>query len=91
MLISQAFGFFYCRKDDNRLFGESEQLSSNTVFSNKTMLGGIGKNLRAKVQFISTNVSNHYDALKLTIINREQGQIDIETFRFVDIIGKKNG
>ena len=55
------------------------------------MLGGIGKNLRAKVQFISTNVSNHYDALKLTIINREQGQIDIETFRFVDIIGKKNG
>ena len=72
-------------------FGDSELLSTETLFTGKTMISKIGENLRAKVEFISTHVSSEYDALKLSIINREQGVIDNKTFNFADIIGKKNG
>lgn len=73
------------------LFGNSEYLSADNVFSNKTMICKIGENLRAKLQFVSTKISDQYDALRLTIINRNEGVVDTETFRFVDIIGQKNG
>lgn len=73
------------------LFGDSEYLSADTVFSNKTMISKISEDLRAKVQFVSTKIADQYDALRLTIINRNEGPVDTETFRFVDIIGQKNG
>lgn len=73
------------------LFGDSEYLSADTVFSNRTMIGKISEDLRAKVQFVSTKISDQYDALRLTIINRNEGTVDTEIFRFVDIIGQKNG
>lgn len=71
-------------------FGESNLLSAETLFSGKTMVSKIGDNLRAKVEFISTHVSSEYDALKLSIINREQGLVDSKIFKFADIIGRKN-
>lgn len=71
-------------------FGESNLLSTDTLFSGKTMVSKIGEKLRAKVEFISTHVSSEYDALKLSIINREEGVVDSKTFKFADIIGRKN-
>lgn len=44
---------------------------------------------RAKLQFISTNIAGHYDALRLTILNRNEGQVDALTLRFSDLLGKK--
>ena len=55
------------------------------------MISKISEDLRAKVQFVSTKIADQYDALRLTIINRNEGPVDTETFRFVDIIGQKNG
>ena len=79
---------FY-EKELHKLFGDSEKLSEDTVFAGKTMITKIGENLRAKVQFVNTNISGQYDALRLTIINRSEGTIDSETFKFSDIIGMK--
>ena len=73
------------------MFDDSERLSLDTVFAGKTMITKIGEDLRAKVQFVSTKIADQYDALRLTIINRNEGPVDTETFRFVDIIGQKNG
>ena len=73
------------------LFGDSESLSADTVFSNKTMISKISEDLRAKVQFVSTKIADQYDALRLTIISRNEGTVDTETFRFVDIIVQQNG
>lgn len=84
----------FFEKEMELLFGDSEFLSADAVFSDKTLLGGIGgldDKLLAKIQFVSTKVADHYDALRLSIINKERGVIDTETFRFVSIIGKKNG
>lgn len=44
---------------------------------------------RAKIQFMSTSIASHYDALHLTILNRNEGQVDNLTLRFSDLLGKK--
>lgn len=44
---------------------------------------------RAKLQFISTNIASHYDALRLSVLNRNEGQVDALTLRFSDLLGKK--
>lgn len=45
---------------------------------------------RAKVQFISTHIANQYDALRLTILNRDEGAVDNLVLRFSDLLGKKH-
>ena len=79
---------FY-EKELHRLFDDSERISDDTVFAGKTMITKIGEDLRAKVQFVNTKISGQYDALRLTIINRHEGTVDSETFKFKDIIGMK--
>lgn len=54
------------------------------------MLGKLDDELRVKLQFISTFVSKHYDAIQVSIINRTDGVVDKETMLFGDIIGQKN-
>jgi len=44
---------------------------------------------RAKIQFISTNIASHYDTLRLTILNRKDGEVDNLLLRFSDLLGKK--
>ncbi len=78
-------------REMRKIFGDSENLSADTLFSNKVMLTPIGENLRAKVEFITTGIADHYDSLKLSIINKTEGAVDIQLFKFVDIIGKKSG
>ena len=44
---------------------------------------------RAKIQFISTGIASHYDALRLTVLNRQEGEVDNLLLRFSDLLGKK--
>lgn len=44
---------------------------------------------RAKIQFISTGIAGHYDTLRLTILNRQEGDVDNLLLRFSDLLGKK--
>ena len=79
----------FFEKELHRLFDDSERISDDTVFVGKTMITKIGEDLRAKVQFVNTKISGQYDALRLTIINRQEGTVDSETFKFKDIIDMK--
>lgn len=45
---------------------------------------------RAKIQFITTGISKHYDALRMTILNRQEGEVDNLALRFSDLLGKKD-
>ena len=78
-------------KEMRKIFGEFELLSADTLFTNKVMLSPIGENLRAKVEFVSMNEADHYNTLRLSIINRTEGVVDTQAFKFKDIIGIKNG
>lgn len=44
---------------------------------------------RAKIHFISCGISGHYDALHMTILNREDGEVDKLVLHFKDVLGKK--
>lgn len=56
----------------------------------RTLLGKIDDDLRVKLQFVSTGISKHYDAIQVSVINRTEGLVDRETMLFGDIIGQKN-
>lgn len=73
-----------------RLFLESE-LFYEAMFSGKMMIGKIDQDIRAKIEFFDTGVHKHYDALKVTVLNRTGGTIDLSVFKFCDIIGLKMG
>ena len=81
---------FYERELE-RIFGDSDFLSAETVITGKTLISKIGVDLRAKIDFVTINVHKQYEALRLSIINRTQGVIDTHQFDFVDVIGRKNG
>ena len=81
-------GTFY-ENQLKRMFGESELLSADTIFSGKAMISKIGEDLRAKVEFVTARVSGQYEGLKTSIINRKEGVVDSHTVMFHEVIGLK--
>jgi hypothetical protein len=47
--------------------------------------------LRTKVEFITLNTHECYEALKATILNRKDGAVDNTTIYFEDLFGVKRG
>ena len=43
---------------------------------------------RAKLQFTTCGTADHYEALQMTILNRNDGQVDTLRLRFADVWGK---
>ena len=67
--------------DDNDFFQDAK-------FVGKTMLAKLDEDLRIKLQFIASHISGQYDTVQMTIINRTDGMVDKQNFKFSDIIGK---
>ena len=44
---------------------------------------------RAKIQFITNGIASHYESLRVTILNKQDGDVDNLVLRFSDILGKK--
>ena len=65
----------YFEKQMRILFGESE-LFSEAMCSGKMMIGKIDQDVRVKLEFISTNIAKQYNAMKVTVLNRTEGEID---------------
>lgn len=74
-------------KELQTMFGDNDILSDIKI-SGKTLIAKLDDDLRAKIQFATEMYADHYSALKLKIINRTDGEIDTNLFRFSDIIGK---
>ncbi|WP_455617014.1 hypothetical protein [Eisenbergiella sp.] len=51
--------------------------------------GKLSSDIRVKINFAGTKVADHYDALKITLLNRTEGQIDNINLYFQDIWGMK--
>ena len=71
-----------------KLFGDGI-IIGDPAFSGRSCYGTLGKDLRVRAQFITTRVSDEYDALKLTVLNRTEGQVDAMVLRLKDLLGKK--
>lgn len=79
---------FY-EKQLKRMFSDLDTQSGDTVYAGKAMLSIISDDLRAKVEFVTGRMASQYEGLKLSIINKNEGVIDTQTFMFYEIIGLK--
>ena len=77
----------FIEKDLCQMFGDSDILH-DAKFVGKTMLAKLDDNLRGKLQFIASHISGQYDTVQMTIINRTDGMVDKQNFKFSVIIGK---
>ena len=71
------------------LFGNSSMLR-DAHYCGRTCLAKLDENLRVKLQFTTTGYADHYDAIKLAVINRTDGVVDQQLFRFSDIIDQQH-
>ena len=71
-----------------RMMFSGNDIIHDAKFCGKTMLGKIDDDLRIKLEFISTFIASQYDAVRATIINRSEGVVDKQVFKFADIIGQ---
>ena len=69
-------------------FGDGRTIDS-PYCSGQSCYGTLDKDLRVRIQFISTHISGQYDALKLTVLNRINGPVDTQVVTLKDLLGKK--
>lgn len=79
----------FFEKELRDLFGSSPTLR-DAHYCGRTCLAKLDENLRVKLQFTTTGYAGHYDAIKLAIINRTDGVVDQQFFRFADIVGQQH-
>ncbi len=72
-----------------RTMFEYKAMLKGQKYCGKTMLAKLDEKLLVKLFFKATVSSEHYDAIMVSIINRSDGEIDRQTFKFSDIIGKQ--
>ena len=59
-------------KELRKLF-DHDAIFSDTRFVGRTCYGKISDSLRIRAEFVTLGHANHYEALKVSIINRTQG------------------
>lgn len=70
-----------------RFLFENAEFVSDKKFIGKTMIGKLDDNKLVKFQFVSTVVQNSYNAINVSIINKDEGLVDEQTIKFSDVIG----
>ncbi len=71
-----------------RLFGKGELFQNPRIVGN-TCYGRLTDQIRVKIQFKTGMISNQYDRLKVTLLNRNEGVIDSMVLKFQDVWGMK--
>lgn len=78
----------FFEKELRNMFGKSEMLQ-DAKFCGRAMISKLDDELRLKLQFVTVGVANHYTAIEAKVINRTEGEVDKQIFRFADIIGMR--
>lgn len=78
---------FY-EKEMKSFFGESDLLQE-AKFCDKMMIAKMDDDLRVKLSFTTIGTAHQYEGIEAKIINRTEGEVDKQVFRFTDIIGQK--
>ena len=71
-----------------KLFADGTVIGS-PKFTGRACLGTLGKDLRVRVQFVTSGYADHYDAISVTVLNRTDGVVDKLRLRLKDILGVK--
>lgn len=71
-----------------KLFGH-DAVFADTRFVGNACYGRLTDNIRVKINFQTGGTAGHYDRLKVTLLNRNEGPIDSMVLRFQDLWGIK--
>jgi len=72
-----------------RALAAESDLLDDARYIGRACYARISDNIRAKLQFITMGHADRYEALKITLINNREGEIDSNIVRFRDIWGPK--
>ena len=78
----------FFERELGRVFGDGQVIRDPT-YSGRACLGTLGKDLRVRAQFITSGYADHYDSLKITVLNRTDGPVDTLVLKLKDLLGKK--
>ena len=79
----------FFERELGRVFGDGQVIRDPT-YSGRACLGTLGKDLRVRAQFITSGYADHYDSLKITVLNRTDGPVDTLVLKLKDLLGKKS-
>ena len=79
----------FFERELGRVFGDG-QVIRNPTYSGRSCFGTLGKDLRVRARFITTGYADHYDSLKITVLNRTDGPVDTLVLKLKDLLGKKS-
>ncbi len=77
-------------KELRKLFGQDDLLY-NTKYVGRNCYGSLDSDLKVKVEFMTTRISNQFDAVKISVINRVEGVVDTALLRLDELWGIKRG
>ena len=72
------------------LFGKSEILS-DIKYTGKTCLARLDRDLLVKLEFTDPGTACNFTAISASIINRTEGLVDKQVFRFWDMVPARPG
>ncbi|MEI3465221.1 MAG: hypothetical protein V8R07_04890 [Bacteroides fragilis] len=65
-------------------------LIDDPVFVGRACLGSLDRNRQVRAEFVTLGHADHYAALRLALLDNNQGVLDKLTLRLKDVWGKKN-
>lgn len=75
-------------EQEMRTMFEDADMLHDAKFCGKAVLAKLDDELRLKLRFVAQQ-GNHYSGIEASIINRTDGAVDTQVFRFGDIIGMR--
>lgn len=72
-----------------KIMGQSTILKDQKYIG-RICYGQLNNELRARVEFVTLGITDHYAGIKASIINKKEGTVDSALIRFSDIWGKQN-
>lgn len=64
-------------------------VAGGASYVGRACFASLSPDLRAKLEFVTLGYADHYEALRLTILNRRDGPVDSVAIRFADLLGNK--
>ena len=78
----------YFEQELRRIARACSEITTPT-FAGRICFADLGGDNRMKLQFVTMGHADHYTALKATVLNRTEGEVDALLFRFEDVWGNK--
>ncbi|MBS3873761.1 MAG: hypothetical protein KGZ48_09185 [Dethiobacter sp.] len=75
-------------KELQKLF-DYDLIFTDARFVGRTCYGRISDNLRVRTEFVTLGYADKYEALKVSLINRNEGVVDSALLRFQEVLGRK--